>query len=387
MATKKTLHVLFTGLVFPKVVTGGDQLFLDIAPRLPKNIKITVITPHFSKEYWKDIDTSNITFKFLPKNPFEFKSNPLLIFLSYVIRAVQTYRILKKEPHLQTIYSCSDIAYADIWPAYFVMGKGQDVSWLTRVYHILLSPKERQGNYVTNAVAYYLQRLSFGMMKKRSTTIFALNKKLHSQLLELGFPKETTAILEAGIDYRAIKKYKIGKKYSYDVAVLGRLTPVKGIYDAVDMWSKVHEAMPDATLAWMGGGSPEIKAKVERQLEERGLSSTFSLLGYVDKDQVYDVMKSAKVFLCPDHENGWGLAVCEAMASGLPVVSYDLDIFGNVYKKGFVSSPLFDTSALADNVVHLLEDPAEQKVMSKDASAQAAEFDHDKVIKDLVPYL
>lgn len=382
----KSLHVLYTGLVSPKVLSGGDQLFLDIAPRLPKELKIIVITPHFAKEHWDNIDQSNIEFRFLPPNMFESKSNPFLIFFSYIIRAWQAYRILKKEK-VQTIYSCSDIAYADIWPAYWATIGASRIKWLSRIYHVLLPPKSRQGHYLVNIIAFRLQRLSFWMMKKRSTTIFALNSKLYDEVLDLGFPKNKLAVLGAGIDFQTINTFKPVKKYPYDVVVLGRIAPVKGIFDTVKIWKKVYAAKPNLQLAWIGSGTKNYLGKINEQLKENSLESSFHLLGFVDKDEVYSILQSAKVFLCPDHENGWGLAVCEAMASGLPVVSYDLDIFGGVYKKGFKSVTLFDTGSFATEIIKLLNNDDKRKKMARDAIGQAKQFDHEQVINNLVKYL
>lgn len=384
---QKSLHVLFTGMTSKKILTGGDQLFLDIAPRLPKNIKVIVITPHFAKTHWDNIDQSNIEFRFLPKNMFDQNDNPLLIFLSYMIRAWQVYNILKKEEEIQTIYSCSDIAYADIWPAYLILKRKNNIKWLSRIYHILLSPKNRQGNFLVNIIAEQLQKLSFRMMKKRSTTIFALNKKLYREVLELGFPKDKLEILGAGIDFRAINKFKPIKEYPYDIAVLGRVAPVKGIFDAVKIWKKVHEIDPNLKLAWIGGGGNHYQKQMNELLAENSLVDSFDMLGFLDKDEVYSILKSAKVFLCTDHENGWGLAVCEAMSCGLPVISYNLDIFGSVYQKGFKSVPLFDTDSFADEIVSLLKDDDRRKKMSKDATDQASQFDHQQVINDLVKYI
>lgn len=383
---QKSMHVLFTGLVSSDVLTGGDQLFLDIAPRLPKEIKIIIVTPHFAKKHWDAIDQSNIEFRLLPPNIFELKSNPLLIFLSYVVRAWQTYWILRKEK-IQTIYSCSDIAYADIWPAFFITKKDSGIKWLSRIYHVLLPPDDRQGSRLVNIVAFRLQRLSFWMMKKRSTTIFALNQKLYREVLALGFPKNKLEVLGAGIDFKAINNFKPIKKYDYDVAVLARIAPVKGIFDAVKIWKKVHAAKPDAKLAWIGGGGENHRKKLSKQLAANSLEDTFHLTGFIKKEEAYSILKSSKVFLCTDHENGWGLAVCEAMASGLPVVSYDIDIFGSVYKKGFKSAPLFDTDSFANELIALLNHEEERKKVAKDAVDQARKYDHQQVIEDLVRYL
>lgn len=383
---KKTLHVLFTGLVYEGVITGGDQLFLDIAPRLPKDIKVTVVTSEFAKSYWDNIDKSNIDLRLLPPNFFENKSNPFFVFISFVIRAWQTYRILKNED-VQTIYSCSDIAYADIWPAYWLRAKRPNVKWISRVYHVLLPPEERQGNWFVNMVAFRLQRLSFWMMKRRSTMILALNKKLRRELLDLGFPEHKLDILEAGIDFQEINRFKKTVDYPYDVVALGRIAPVKGIFDTVKAWEIVHKQLPSARMAWLGGGGDNHRKRMVEMIEQRSLSKSFELLGYVSKDEKYNILKNAKVFLCPDHENGWGLAVCEAMASGLPVVSYDLDIFGGVYQKGYRSVPLFDTNSLAKEIVNLLEDSDTRKSTAKDAISQASEFDHQGVVDKLVKFI
>lgn len=383
---RKSLHILFMGLVYPNVVTGGDQLILDIAPRLPKELKIIVITPKFAKVYWDKIDQSNIEFRLLPPNIFDLKGNPFMVFLSFVIRSWQTYWILRKEK-IETIYSCSDISYADIWPAYFITKRDKRIKWLSRVYHVLLSPKKRQGNFFVNVVAFYLQRLSFWMMKRRSSTIFALNHKLREELIDLGFPKKSLGLLGAGIDFQTINNFKPTKKYPYDVVVLGRIAPVKGIFDTIKAWKIIHDAKPNLNLAWIGGGNESYIKKMNEQLAENDLTKSFHLLGYIDKEEVYSILKSAKLFLCPDHENGWGLAVCEAMSSGLPVVSYDLDIFGSVYEKGFRSVKLFDTDSFADEIIWLFNNEVDRKKMAKDAIEQAKQFDHQQVIKDLVKYL
>jgi glycosyltransferase involved in cell wall biosynthesis len=382
----KSLHVLFTGLVSPTMISGGDQLFLDIGPRLPKDLKIVVITPFFGRKHWDNIDTSSIEFRLLPKNIFDFHDNPIFVFLSYAIRAWQVYWLLRKEK-VQTLYSSSDIAYADIWPAYLAVGRNPQTKWLSRIYHVLLPPSKRQGNYFYNVMAFYFQRLSFWMMKKRSSIILILNQKLYDEVIPLGFPKDKLRVLGAGIDYRSIHDFKPTKKYHYDVTVLGRIAPVKGIFDMIKIWKKVHDSNPNFQLAWIGGGGDIYKKKLLELLAENGLESSFHLLGFIEKNEVYNILKSAKVFLCPDHENGWGLAVCEAMASGLPVISYDIDIFGAVYKKGFKSVPLFDTDSFAKELIYLLNHEKEREKMASDALDQANHFDHKKVVDSLVQYL
>lgn len=377
------LFVLFTGLVSKDHLSGGDQLFLDLAPRLPKEIELVIIMPEFALKHWQSVKRGNINVKLLKSNIFDFYSNPLLVLFSYLIRSWQTYNILKKEEKIDAIYSCSDVAYADIWPAFLVCQKRPEISWVTRIYHVLLAPGKRHGNTLVNSAAFYLQRFSFLLIKKRSNHILALNGKLKKELLSLSFPKNSLDILGAAVDFKKINKFKTTQKFNFDAVVLARVAPAKGIYDMVEIWKIIKKHNPNWKLAWIGSGGG-YENILKEKIRENGLENNFYLLGYLNKEKILNIFKSSKLFLCTDHENGWGLAISEAMAAGLPVVSFNIDIFGGVYKKGFISVPLHNTLRFAREVIKLLENRKLREKLARDALSQSSFFDLDNVAKKLV---
>lgn len=380
------IHILHTGFVSKTSMSGGDQLIFDIVSRLPKEWEFVVITPEFAKVFWKTVSHPYLEFRYLPSNRFDFRGDPFSTFWSYVIRAWQTYQILKRERDIKVVYSCSDVAYADVWPA-FLIARTEKLKWISRVYHVLLPPGVRQGNLFINLVAVWLQRLSFWSMKKRSWVTLALNEKLRLELIELGFSESKTKILGAGIDFNYIHNYKPSKKYEYEVVALGRVAAVKGIFDTVKIWKEVHKYNPKWKLCWIGQGDPGTTQQIRHKIKKEGLQNSFLMKGFLEKRVVLDIFKSAKVFICPDHENGWGLAVSEAMSASLPVVSYSIDIFGSVYKKGFLSCPLFDTQAFAANLIRVLEDKNLRDKSARQAREQASQFDLDKVVRDFAKIL
>ena len=139
------------------------------------------------------------------------------------------------------------------------------------------------------------------MMKKRSQHILALNKKLYDEVLALGFPEKKLDILGAGIDFEKINTFKKTRSYDYDVVVLGRIAPVKGIFDTIKMWEKVHARNKNWKLAWVGGGNENYVSKMTEMIKERNFGESFLRLGFLEKDEVYNIFKSAKVFLFPYH--------------------------------------------------------------------------------------
>jgi len=93
------------------------------------------------------------------------------------------------------------------------------------------------------------------------------------------------------------------------------------------------------------------------------------------------VLKSSKVFLFTDKEAGFSLATAEAMAAGLPVVAYHSPLFGQVYKKGFITVAQNDQKAFSQAVIRLLNNSKLRKTLSRQALKQAALLSWQKPAK------
>jgi glycosyltransferase involved in cell wall biosynthesis len=61
------------------------------------------------------------------------------------------------------------------------------------------------------------------------------------------------------------------------------------------------------------------------------------------------------------------MAAAEAMAWGLPGVSFDLNALKTYYPKGMLKTSCFDTNEFAMNILSLLSNPLQYDAMSLDA--------------------
>lgn len=105
-----------------------------------------------------------------------------------------------------------------------------------------------------------------------------------------------------------------------DVVFVGRLVPEKHVDLLVEALALVREEVPDLRAVIIGDG-PE-KVPVERRIRDLGLDGLVSLPGFLhDHDGVIAAMKASKVFVLPSTREGFGIAVLEATACGLPVVT------------------------------------------------------------------
>ena len=82
------------------------------------------------------------------------------------------------------------------------------------------------------------------------------------------------------------------------------------------------------------------------------------VLGTVDDEELPHWYRAADALAFPSTKEGWGLAILEAQAAGLPVVSSDLPVFHEFLTDGVdaVMAPVGDARALAAAMREVVED-------------------------------
>lgn len=398
--TKKLARLgqeLLEKLDFPKItaieighaggtgLSGGDKIFEEMVKRMPKGFQVEVITSPFGAKHWQEAQTRT-KLKILKSNPFEEKPNPMPVFLSYCSRMIQTsILLLKKTRDLGILYSSTNIL-PDVLPAFIVKLKNPSLVWLARIHHLVPPPRQREGRLIVNIVSYLMQTLALFFMRTKADLVIALNETLYHRLLKMGFSKNKLKVLGAGIEFERIAKYH-PQKTDFDGVYLGRLHAAKGVFDTVDIWQHVTKERNQAKLALIGAGPEYIRKELEAKIKRANLKKNIKILGFLPENKVYDFLKSAKVFLFTDHEAGWGIAIAEAMAAGLPVIGYNIGILGDIYKEGFRTVELGNTKKFANEVIELLKDEDQRKKLAQQALSQAQKLDWKKTTGKFIEIL
>ncbi|UVO49270.1 glycosyltransferase family 4 protein [Sphingomonas sp. SUN019] len=108
---------------------------------------------------------------------------------------------------------------------------------------------------------------------------------------------------------------------TYRLAAAGRLTWQKGFDMLIDAFAQIADRHPGWSLAIWGDG--EDRAALQRQIDRLGLSDRISLPG--TSRSPGDWVGQSDAFVFSSRYEGFGNALGEAMAAGLPVVSFDCD--------------------------------------------------------------
>ena len=110
------------------------------------------------------------------------------------------------------------------------------------------------------------------------------------------------------------------------------------------------------------------------QVQEAGLSDTIHFHGVVDRDALVAALQRADLFILPSLQEGLPLALLEAMACGLPVISTDVGGIPEilVHEKNALLVPPADVPSLAASLAHAIRDQSLRTRLGH-ASRQTAE--------------
>jgi len=366
--------------VSPLATGGGDRFFIELANRVPDHVHLTIVLPkiglfHFQKA---KVNKSNVRFISLLPNFFDEHETSMAIFLTYLIRAIQTSFLLPKLAPFSILHTATDVI-SDTIPAFLYRFNHQHVSWTARFFHFYAPPWRRQGSFMRNTGSYFLQRVSLFLFK-RANMVIVDNPLLVTELSHLLGPKTKIVVSTGGVDVAAIRNTKFKVEHASTAVFIGRLSAHKGLFELLEVWKIINQQLPQAKLNVIGYAPPPEMEKIKQRVETLKLMKVITFVGFIhNRNQLYQYLRSAQLLLFLDHEAGFGLVVAEAMAAGLPVITYNLPLFGTVYRQGFITTELRNTHLVADTVLKLLHDKKSYQKLSKQAHAQARELDWKKV--------
>ena len=158
------------------------------------------------------------------------------------------------------------------------------------------------------------------------------------------------------------------------VVAAGRLNRQKGFDLLVPAFAAVARRHPEWRLRIYGSG-PE-RARLQTLIDEHGAGDRIALLGR--SDRLVEAMAEASIFALSSRWEGFPMVLLEAIAIGLPIVSFDCptgprDIVGDGH--GGVLVPPEDVDAFTAALGDLIGDPARRSALAAAARRRAVDFE------------
>jgi glycosyltransferase involved in cell wall biosynthesis len=156
------------------------------------------------------------------------------------------------------------------------------------------------------------------------------------------------------VDFESITNATDDVSKIYDGIFVGRIAKEKGIFDLLEVWREIAKVRKRAKLLLAGSGL-ELQ-QIREEITRTGLKDKALLHGPCTDQELYKLLSSSRVFIFPSLFEGWGIAVAEALACGLPVVAYDIpalrEIFGSC--KSVFLVPARNSESMASTVLDIL---------------------------------
>lgn len=146
------------------------------------------------------------------------------------------------------------------------------------------------------------------------------------------------------------------------VLAVGRLTHQKGFDLLLRAWKKVHEEFPNWELNIVGEG--EDRNQLETFINKNNLNDSVKLVGNTNEVDKY--YRNAEIFCLSSRYEGFGMVLIEALAFGIPIVSFNCELGPSEILEGTGSIlvPKENIELLAKALIKFISDEKLRKTVS-----------------------
>lgn len=152
-----------------------------------------------------------------------------------------------------------------------------------------------------------------------------------------------------------------------NILFLGRIHHVKGLDILGRAFAIVRQKIPDAKLMIAGPDQHAFADQVKAMYSDLGIFDACQFLGEVTEDRKWEVFRASDVFVLPSRSENFGVAVLEALSTGLPaIVSHNAPwSVLNEFEAGFWIEN--DARTIANKLIQVLTDHQLRESMVRNA--------------------
>ena len=202
------------------------------------------------------------------------------------------------------------------------------------------------------------------------TRVIVTSRWTRRRLADYGVEPARIVVVEPGVDRCAAAAP--GRASTVKLLTVATITPRKGHALLVEALARLTDLDWSLRCAGSRDLDPHCAAALAAQIEQAGLSSRNALLGELAPDRVRREYVDADLFVLPSYLEGYGMALAEAIAHGVPVVSTTAGAIPDTLPSAAARLvPPGDVTALTDVLRELIGDAARRSALAEQARAAA----------------
>ena len=213
------------------------------------------------------------------------------------------------------------------------------------VFHLGDPSGQRSRSWIQRKLAQTAQALA-ARLWLRADVVVTSTEEVADQLRALGVPARRILLQRPCVDVEGIRASTPAND-APDVLFVGRLVRRKGVFDLLDA-----AAYHDASVGLVGDG--EERERLRDEIHRRGLAERLTLYGPLSDARLWSLLRGARCLALPSYEEGYSLVIAEALIAGIPVLTYDLPHYPEVFGDAITRVPCGDAAALGREIRALL---------------------------------
>ncbi|MCC6563817.1 glycosyltransferase family 4 protein [Candidatus Uhrbacteria bacterium] len=197
-------------------------------------------------------------------------------------------------------------------------------------------------------------RLYAKSLLRRADRVRTVSQRGKKGLMSIGLREIKIDVIPIATDISLFSQVNRSLALTDELLTVTRLEPEKGVDILLHAFVEVQKARPQTSLVIVGDGS--LRKAYERMARRLGIGAAVLFVG--KENDVKPFLARAGLYVQPSRFEGWGLAVIEAAAAGMPIVMSDVGCAGEVIKDGEsgLVVPPGNPKAVASALLKLLSD-------------------------------
>lgn len=161
------------------------------------------------------------------------------------------------------------------------------------------------------------------------------------------------------------------------ILTVARMTNKKGVQNIVDLAPPLLAKNKNLLFVMIGDGP--LRKRLEKKVEETGLSSNFYFTGEISRGEVFGYLDLADIFALPSSDEAFGISILEAISKKVPVVAMNHSGVSDIIKNGVNGYLADDLTEFSYYLQTLIEKPALRTLFAMKASQELSNYDWNRI--------
>jgi 1,2-diacylglycerol 3-alpha-glucosyltransferase len=161
------------------------------------------------------------------------------------------------------------------------------------------------------------------------------------------------------------------------ITTVARMTKKKGVQNIVGLAPALLEKNKNLLFVMIGDGP--LRKKLEKKVEETGLSRNFYFTGEISRKEVLGYLDKADIFALPSIDEAFGVSILEAMSKRVPVVAMNHSGVSDIITNGVNGYLADNLTEFSSHLQTLIENQVLRDEFAQKAVQELSNYDWNRI--------